>query len=296
MENSEKNYRGQSFTGQNLANKDFSGADLRGADFTGAMIASANFSNCRSGLKPFSAVLVFIVALALSLLSGYVAMLAGATFQNLIKSSDPNEVLAGYILAGLTLIFMLMTIWKGGKLTLLAMTLSMIVILLLGYLFLLTGLGTGLGALYCALGLILFTVMLTIGTIARATAGTLSSNIIFLIVAISGGFFGKSLGGGIGTVVLAIACAIISKRALSNKKKFPWLIKVAFTVGSHFGTSFKNADLTGANFSGSKISNTNFIGAKLSNVNWENSIMKFNLGNSHKFARTFPNQHGGPIT
>ncbi len=277
MENSLRNFQGKSYKGQNLANNDFSGTDIRGADFTGAVLINANFSKCRTGLKTSSAVMVFIFALLLSLLSGYIAMIAGATFQVLIKSPDPNLVIAGYILPGLILFFIIMAIWKGGKLTFLVITITIVVILLLGNLFLMTGTGTGLGSTYGSMVLILFVVMLTVGTIARATAGTLSSNIIFLIVAIGGGMFGKSVGGGIGTVVVAIACAIISKRALADKKKFPWLNKIAVSVGLYFGTSFKGADLTGADFSDSTINNTNFTGAKLSGVKWENSKKTFNL-------------------
>jgi hypothetical protein len=59
--------------------------------------------------------------------------------------------------------------------------------------------------------------MFIVGTIARAAARTLS-NILFMIVALSGGMFGKSVGGGIGTVAMAIACALMSKELLSGAK------------------------------------------------------------------------------
>ena len=277
MEITEKNLQGKDFKGQNLTDTDFSGADLRGADFTGAILKNANFSKCRTGLKTSTSVVVFLFALVVSLLSGYVAMIAGATFQFLINSPDQNLVIAGYILTGLILFFLILTLWKGGKLTLLVIALTIIAILLLGSVFLMTGAGTGLGSTYSSLFLILFVVMLTVGSIARATAGSLSSNILFFVVAIGGGMFGRSLGGGLGTIILAIACAIISKRALADKKKFPWLNKISVTVGSYFGTSFKNADLTGADFSESVISNSNFAGAKLSGVKWENAKKTFNL-------------------
>jgi hypothetical protein len=257
--------------------KNFSGADLRGRDFTGADLANADFSKCKTGLKTSSAVLIFIFSLLLSLLSGYISMLTGKTIQIMIKSTDANVVTSGYIIAGLMLLFILLSIWKGGKNTFLYVIITIIASLLIGLIFWLTGAGTGMGSLYSSLALILFILMIFAGVISRAAAGTMSSTIIYLIVAIGGSVFSKSLGGGLGTMVLAISCAIISKRILAGKSEFPLIRKVALTIGSYFGTSFKNADLTGANFSDSTINNTNFTGAKLSGVNWENSVKKFNL-------------------
>jgi hypothetical protein len=196
----------------------------------------------------------------------------------MINSSNTNIVTAGYMTTGLILIFILLAIWRGGKNILVSILVTVVVILLIGLISFLSGLGTGMGSIYGSLALILFILMFVAGTISRATAGTMSSNIIFLIVAIGGSVFGKNImGGGIGTVVLAIACAIISKRILSGKGEFPLIKKVALKIGSYLGTSFRNADLTGANFSDSVIKNTNFIGAKLSGVNWENSKKIFSM-------------------
>jgi hypothetical protein len=277
MQNSEKNLQGKSYKGQTLPDADFSGADLRGTDFTEAVITNANFSKCKTGLKTSSAVLIFILALIISMLSGYIAMLTGDTVQTMIKSSDPKIVTSGYIVTGLMVIFVLLAIWKGGKNTLVSVIVTIAAVLLTGLISYISGIGTGIGSLYASLALVLFVAMIIVGTIARASAGTLSSNIIFLIVAVGGGMFGKNLGGGLGTVILAVACAVISKSVLSGKGDFPLIKKIALTVGSYFGTSFKNADLTGADFSESEIKNTNFSGAKLSDVNWENSKKKFNL-------------------
>jgi Pentapeptide repeats (8 copies) len=110
--------------------------------------------------------------------------------------------------------------------------------------------------------------MLIVGTAARAAAGTLSSTILFVIVALGGGMFGKSVGGGIGTVIMAISCALISKRALSGAKGFEGLRRIAFAITSTFGTSFRNAKLFKANFAGSKIRNSDFSDADISSVNW----------------------------
>jgi hypothetical protein len=277
MENPRKKLTGKSFKVQNLVNADFSGTDLRGADFTGSVLANANFSNSKTGLKTSSTVLVFIFALVVSLLSGYLAMLAGATIQLLINSGQRSLIDAGYITSGLILFFIVFTILKGGKNILLYIAFTIIMALAAGLVGWLSGMGTGMGGVYGSLALILFVLMIIVGTIARTVAGTLSSNIIFLVVALGGGMFSKNLGGGLGTVVLALSCAVISKRIISGKGNFPVIKKIALSVGAYFGTSFRNADLTGSDFSGSIIYNTDFTGAKLSEVNWENSKKKFSL-------------------
>ena len=58
--------------------------------------------------------------------------------------------------------------------------------------------------------------MFIVGTLSRATAGTLATNVLFIVVAMSGAMFGRSMGGGIGTVLIALACAAVSKQALER--------------------------------------------------------------------------------
>ena len=124
--------------------------------------------------------------------------------------------------------------------------------------------------LYLILSIFLVVIMFIVGTIARDIAGTLS-NLLFLIVAIAGGIFSKSVGGGIGTTILAIACMQISKRALSGAKGFESLRRIAGYVTKKFGTSFRNSNLERAHFSHSQIKNTDFTGANLSSVNWDDA-------------------------
>jgi uncharacterized protein YjbI with pentapeptide repeats len=83
--------------------------------------------------------------------------------------------------------------------------------------------------------------------------------------------FGRTVGGGIGTVVLAISCAMISKRALAGAKGFDGLRRIAFYITSKFGTSFRGSRLANTNFSQSKIHNSDFTNADISAVNWGDS-------------------------
>ena len=267
-----KNLQNAKFVNQDLQAARFSGSDLRGADFTGANLTNADFVQVRTGIPPLQAAGIFIAALIVSLTSGYVAMLAGHTMQQMIASGDPKIRIAGYLTIVMSVIFLLFSYLKGvGKAIQNLVIPACTVAIIIGVISYLTGAGTGRGMLFLVLAILLLALMFIVGTVARAAAGTLSSTILFLIVALGGGMFGRSVGGGLGTVLMALACVQISKRALSGVKGFEALRKIAFAITSRFGTSFRKTKLTNANFSGTKIRNCDFTDADLSLVNWENS-------------------------
>ncbi len=267
--NSNQNLQKASFINQDLSNADFSGSDLRGADFTGSNLSAANFSNTRTGIPTVSTVWIFIGALAVSVLSGYFAMLTGRTIQLMLSSKDQNIKIAGIVSAVIIILFLIYAWWKGGRNAMLHLILpAAILALLTGTIAYFFGLGTGRGALYLILSFVFLLIMFIVGTVARSAAGALS-NILFMIVALSGGMFGKNIGGGVAAVIMAIGCAMISKRALSGVKGFDFLQKIASSLVTKFGTSFRSSKLTNANFSGARVHNTDFSDADLSMVNWE---------------------------
>jgi hypothetical protein len=273
----EQNLQGRSFKKHDLQGADFSGADLRGVDFTGAKLANAVFANARTGLRISSLIIIFIISLLISFLSGYIAMLSGTTAQEMLVSGNEDKKLGAYIIIILLVFFVLLALWKGNSFTLKIAFPVVLLLLITGTIFKLTGIGTGKGALHGAMALSLFVLMFYVGTVARAIAGSLSSNSLFVIVAMGGAMFGRSLGGGIGTIVMAIACAVISKLALKGVKGFELLDSVALRAGSLFGTSFRSADLTKADFSNSTIKNTDFTAAKVEGAKWENVKKMYNL-------------------
>jgi len=269
---SNKNLQKASFKNENLSNTSFAGSDLRGADFTGSNLSGADLSNARTGLTSLTVILIFIGALVVSLLSGYVAMLAGRTVQLMIASKDYNVRIAAIICSVIIVIFIIYSYFGGINNAIKNLVIPIVVLaVVIGLIAKFSGLGTGKGMLYLMLTLILVAIMFVIGTIARATAGTLSSTILFFVVAIGGGMFGKSMGGGIGTVIMAISCAIISKKALSDAKGFDDLKKIATFITRTFGTSFRNTVLSNVNFSQSKIRNADFTEADISMANWGDS-------------------------
>jgi hypothetical protein len=270
-EYSNKDLQKASFRDENLSNIDFSGSDLRGVNFSGSDLTGANFTNVRTGIPTMIVIWLFLLSLAVSLLSGYVAMLTGRTIQGMLKSGDRYLGAAGIVAISLSVLFIVYAWWKGGGTAIRNLIIpASIVAIIVGLVAYFTGLGTGRGMAYIVLCNILLAVMIVIGTIARAVAGSLS-NILFLIVALSGGMFGRSVGGDVGTVVMAIACMQISKRALGNTKGFEGLRNTAASITKRYGTSFRNAKLENAKFSHSKILNSDFSNTDFALVNWDDS-------------------------
>jgi hypothetical protein len=272
---SNENLQGRRFTDENLQNVSFHGADLRGVDFSSARLKGADFSQSKQGISFSSRIVLFILTLIVSCISGYIAMLAGTSVQYMLNSPAEGENIAGYVTIGFFVIFVAVCLWKGMVTAIKHVSLILIGLpVVLSAIIYFSHLGTGKGALYCSVALLLTVLMFIVGTIARATVGTMGSNILFVIVALGGGMFGKSLGGGIGTVVMAVMCAIISKRALQAGKD-TLLRQIAVSISTRFGTSFKHADLTNANFSDTQIKHTDFSHAILTGVNWTNCKKEF---------------------
>ena len=275
---SHKNLQGVSFRNQDLNHALFRESDLRGADFTESNLSGADFTHVRTGITPLNTVFIFLAALIVSLLSGYFAMLTGQTIQLMVASPDSKIKAAGYLALVMNVLFIAFALWKGGGNTIRNLIIpAIIVALIVAGVAYVSGLGTGKGMLYLVVSFLFLVVMFVIGTIARAAAGALS-NILFIVVALAGGMFGKSLGGGIGAVIMALSCAQISKRALSGAKGFENLRKVAFAITSRFGTSFRKTKLAGTDFTGAKIRNADFSNADMSQVKWD-GVKKMNCIN-----------------
>jgi hypothetical protein len=269
---SNKNFQDISFNGEDLTFADFSGSDLRGTNFTGANLSGANFSQSRTGIKPANTVMIFFFALIVSLLSGYVAMMAGQSVQVLLRSKDYYLRVAGIIAIVVILLFIVYAYLKGVGTAIKHLIIpAIIVALVTGSVAYLSKLGTGQGMFYVILSYLLVVIMFIVGTIARAAAGSVSS-ILFVIVALAGGMFGRSVGGGIGTLIMAISCALISKRALSGAKGFEVLRKIGGYITRKFGTSFRDCKLADADFSKmKKIQNCDFTNADIAMTNWGDS-------------------------
>ncbi len=268
---SKQNLQRASFKNEDLTQASFNESDLRGADFSGSDLTGANLSHVRTGITLINVIWIFIVALLISAFSGYLAMLVWRTQRILLDSTDKNMRAAGIGSIVIIILFILFSLWKGQRKAIRYILIPVAIIaIIVGIVRVVSGTGTGIGISYLLLALVLVAIMFIVGTIARASVGSLS-NILFVVVAVAGGMFGKTVGGGIASVIMAIGCALISKRALSGAKGFESLRNIASFITRRFGTSFRNSSLVNADFSGSKIHNADFSNADVSSVNWGDS-------------------------
>jgi hypothetical protein len=268
---SHKDLKGVSFKNADLSHAHFADSDLRGADFSGSNLNGADFTHVKTGIAPINKILIFLAALIVSVFSGYIAMLAGSTIQEMLASKDGLIRNAGITTIVIAIIFIGYSWWKGvGHAIRQLIMPTAVVALMIGTIAVVSGMGTGKGMLYLILALLLVAVMFIVGTVARATAGSLSG-ILFWVVAMSGAFFGRSVGGGIGTVIMAIGCAAISKKALKGAPGFGSLRRIAGFITRKFGTSFRNSRLNDADFSRSKIHNSDFSNVDITVIHWGDS-------------------------
>src|SRR5688572_26871572 len=266
---SHQNLQKSSFENGDLRYANFSGSDLRGANFSGANLTGADLTKIKTGIPTIETIWIFIAALLVSLLSGYMAFLTGATVHAMLASKVNEIRAAGIISSVMIILFIALSLWKGvGNAFIRLIVPVSLFALVIGIVSYASGFGNGSAMLQLITSLLLVVVMFAVGTTARAAAGSLS-NILFLIVALSGGIFGRNIGGGIGTVIMALACMQISKRALSGAKGFEALRKVAFYFTRKFGTSFHHAKLVAANLSNSKLRSTDFSGADTTLTQWD---------------------------
>lgn len=267
----QQNLQKASFKGQDLSYANFSDADLRGADFTDANLTGADFSNVKTGLRPVNTITLFAIAIVVSAFSGYMAMFAGRTIQHMTTSTDGNVKATGYVTIIVALMFIISSYVRGVGSAIRQIIFPVIVLaILIGIFAISTHWGSGEGILYLMISFVLLVVMFITGTIARAAAGSMS-NILFIIVALTGGIFAKTVGGGIGSFIMAVSCAMISKRALQGATGFEFLRKIAFSITSKFGTSFRHAELANANFSHVYVHNSDFTDADIARANWFDS-------------------------
>jgi len=268
---SNRNLQKVSFANEDLRYCNFSNSDLRGADLTGANLNGVDFTGVKTGIIPINVVWMFILAMIISLFSGYMAMLGGTVVQALILSKHEHERMAGTLSVMIIALFIVYAWQKGGSTAFKTLIVPIIVFaVMVAVIIYLSGVGSGKGIFYLGISLLLTGIMLITGTIARTIAGSIS-NIYFLIVAFSGELFSKSIGGGIGTIILAILCALISKRAVGGAAGFDLLKNIALFVTRKYGTSFRNAKMANARFSGSKLRNIDFSYTDVSLVNWGNA-------------------------
>lgn len=283
-----KNLRGYSFRRQNLKNANFSKADIRGANFKGAILQGANFSNVKAGLKPNWELALLLIALLLSMISGYFSGMAS----RLIGTTFPTPVSEQVVILML-MVFLFVAIREGLWAAVIvescaaALSLSVTWAVYLG-LNIATKIApgsemgeslqgllelseavikavalTGGGAWAVAIAVFSSAAMVISGFVAG-----IATMVLFICVSVA--IAGSK--GGIAAVTLALAVAFlgtaIAWSSLAGVKIFAPIRAIAFEFASLGGTNFGNADLTAANFTGAQVKGTTFLGAKVMETCW----------------------------
>src|SRR5215203_1493846 len=110
-----RNLQKKSFKNKDLRNVQFNASDLRGADFSGSDLSGARFIGVRTGITPVTIFLIFITALLVSAMSGYIAMLAGTKIHTMMSAQDWKIKVMGIATTIIIILFIIYTYWKGGK-------------------------------------------------------------------------------------------------------------------------------------------------------------------------------------
>ncbi len=254
--------RGRSFVNQDLSGVEFRAADLRGASFRGANLRGADFREARAGVSGGRRAVIVALAFAFSIAIGVAAGRAGEYLHDLIRGDSDRRRLLGAILAIELLVFIAVSVWKGLRVAVRYVLPRVVAIAIVAFVVaLLTGAGTGKGALALLAFAVLTAAIVALGSLARAVAGT-TSTLLFAVVAISGALSSSLTGGGVAATVIAVGSMLIGRRALEGREPGQ-LGRLSAILASRGGTSFRGADLSGATFESARLESTDFRGARL---------------------------------
>lgn len=272
---SEHNYRGRdlrgaSFRNRDLTGADFRGADVRGANFSDARLVGASFTGARIGVRPFAGAAILALALAASVAAGIMVGYFADTVRNQAAASDWRDVVGGWLLVLVVLVFLGSFIVKGIRqavwVTLIVLGAVLVIDAALVYSaagelrFLNAGGLIGL--------LLLFGLAALAGVLGRIVGGVFGVWAIG-VVALVGGLAAGRANGGLAAIVVSLVLAFISKRALKLDERDRPLHKLANWIVTRRGTRFTRADLSGADFTDTLLNRAEVSHAILDGVIWE---------------------------
>jgi hypothetical protein len=115
---------------------------------------------------------------------------------------------------------------------------------------------------------LLIAVAITVGVIGRVVGGVFGAWSIALVAAL-GGLASGRFDGGAGGIVIALSLVVISKRAVRGDARDRTLRRIAHWLVGRWGTTFVDADLTGADLTGADTGRCSVRGATLDRVIWD---------------------------
>jgi hypothetical protein len=255
--------------GRDLEQFDFHGSDLRGADLTGTRLHGADFRGARLGVGAGWQALLLSIALVSSLAIGIGAGLAGAWVHQRLGAETQLERAIGIAVLVLFTVFLVVAVWRGLRV---AATFVLPAIagaaLVVGAIAVIVGAGTGQGALTVIVATALCAMVVALGSFARALAG-IAGWVPFMVVAVSGALAGGIAGGGYVATLIAVAAMLTARRTLQRGTAAPILSKLVISLACARGTSFRDADLTGARFESTRVRCCDLRGARLEGARFD---------------------------
>ena len=260
---------GGSHRGENLDGADFSGKDIRGVDYTGARLRSANFRDAELGVAPRVGVVFFAFAIMMSIAAGIAIGWGVSGLRNRISADKWDEVAEGGTMAGVLVILVLLIVWKGFDTAFIVVVVAYLALVVINVIANLIWDEIEYVRILRATAIVLFLVLaVAAGIFGRVVGGVFGSWSI-AVVAVLGGLASGRFEGGIAGMVVAVSLVLISKRAVHGDPRDRTLRIVAHRLVRRWGTKFVDADLTGADFTGADPSRGDLRGATVTDVTWD---------------------------
>lgn len=282
----DQDLQGRSFKGTDLSGAMFAGADIRGANFTNAILRNANFTGVRAGLEThkvviFSASMILVSAL-IGILAGFVGATIGLQFHSTTIDFSA-KVLALAVHVSFLLIALRKGITAGFSIFAMALAAAFIVAIVNSAFVPIAG------AIAIAI-VIDFSVAAL--TMVAAVVGIMAYEVVNLKIAriVAAGFaiaftftllLSRTSVSGIAiAMTVMILSAYVGWRTLRRREE---IRSLGGTLFARWGTSFRDADLTGADFSQAILKNTDFRRATLTNIRWNERMMSLKANFESQF-------------
>ncbi|NES83963.1 MAG: hypothetical protein F6K10_22535 [Moorea sp. SIO2B7] len=276
-----ENLRGQSFKGENLSGADFSETDIRGANFKNAILTRTKFCKAKAGLQKRWAIVLLLVSLIVSGVSGISSLLAGGVVGLIFDNKLDNQVF-GWI-ALIILIIVYSVILRQGLGAGVASASA------IGSAFAIaSAIPSAFPFIFARSSAFAFAITITfVFAIARVSAFTFAIAIAFAIASafVLPNAFPSAMASNFSltepvdiALALAIALALVllgaylGWRALKGDPRDAWIRTIAIAFAATGGTSFYNANLTDADFTGATLKSTDLREVTLTRTCWQDTI------------------------
>ena len=231
----------------------------------------ANFTEARLGVRPLTGALLLVAALAISIAAGVVVGYFADTVRDRAAASDWRDVLSGWILVAVIVVFFGFLIVRGIRQAMLVTlaVLAAAVVVDFALVFAIAGEIRFRNAATLVGLLLLFSMATLAGVLGRIVGGAFGAWSIG-IVAVLGGLAAGRAHGGLAAVVVSLILVLVSKRALKLDERDRPLWQLAARIVTRRGTRFSGADVSGADFTGTQLAHSPVSHATLDGAIWEN--------------------------